>query len=311
MSYQTPFSQELTPGNYRINMPSPVTDASGIYIFTRWQDGNTQNPRTINLQTDFSLIAEYTKQTGGPYQGQTPFLLTLDEGTYTINMPINVVVGSDTYRFKQWEDGSTNPIRQITLNQNLSLRATYELTTVILNIAAGANGSVNPSGAQTLNVGQAYSFNAVSNVGYLIDHWDLDGTNIGSTNPLSLTATVDLNNKLLTAIFTAIPPVQINLNMKITGEGVTTPSSGTQTFNVGDIIQFSAIPNSGFAFKQWTFNGSIYTDNPLSLTITEDMNGKTLTAEFTGPPAPLTSSLLIIAIPVAIIGGYFLLKGKR
>ncbi len=309
MSYQTPYSALLTAGNYRITMAVQIVEGSTQYNFSGWTDGDINNPRTVNLQTNASLMAQYVTSA----LPVTPLIQTLPlGGTYNVSVPASIVSGADTYRFKQWEDGSTNPTRQISLNQNLSLLATYELTTVTLNIIAGANGVVNPSGYQTLNVGQTYSFNAIPDTGYLLDHWDLDGANIGSSNPLSLTATVDLNNKLLTAIFTSIPPVQINLNVNITGKGVTTPSSGTQIFNVGDIIQFSAIPNTGFAFKQWTLNGTTYTENPLNLPITVDMAGKTLTAEFSSP-TPLTSSMLLPALGLlAVVGiGYLATRKKR
>jgi len=58
---------------------------------------------------------------------QTPWSGELEEGTYEIAMPAQVIVGSDTYTFKQWEDGSTNPTRVINLTAPLTVNATYEL----------------------------------------------------------------------------------------------------------------------------------------------------------------------------------------
>jgi len=57
----------------------------------------------------------------------TPWSEPLEEGAYVIEMPASVQVGIETYNFKQWEDGSTNPKRTINLFAEMSLFATYEL----------------------------------------------------------------------------------------------------------------------------------------------------------------------------------------
>jgi hypothetical protein len=57
----------------------------------------------------------------------TPWSGQLDEGTYRVTMPQQVQVGSDVYNFKQWEDGSTNPVRTIDLTSDTTITATYVL----------------------------------------------------------------------------------------------------------------------------------------------------------------------------------------
>jgi hypothetical protein len=61
-----------------------------------------------------------------PPQNMTPWTGTLEEGTYKITVPQQVQVGSDIYNFKQWEDGSTNPVRTISLTADMTITATYE-----------------------------------------------------------------------------------------------------------------------------------------------------------------------------------------
>jgi len=59
----------------------------------------------------------------------TPFLEQLEEGVYEISLPSIITDASNTYNFKQWEDGSTNPTRTVNLTSDMSLMATYELAT--------------------------------------------------------------------------------------------------------------------------------------------------------------------------------------
>jgi len=57
----------------------------------------------------------------------TSYLETLEEGLYTIVMPASATVGVDVYNFSQWEDGSTDPSRNVTLTAGMTLTATYVL----------------------------------------------------------------------------------------------------------------------------------------------------------------------------------------
>lgn len=60
----------------------------------------------------------------------TPWSGSLEEGTYEVEMPSNVLVGSDTYNFVQWEDGSTNPLRTYNHIGEGSLNAEFQLQIV-------------------------------------------------------------------------------------------------------------------------------------------------------------------------------------
>ncbi|MCJ7635664.1 cellulase family glycosylhydrolase [Candidatus Bathyarchaeota archaeon] len=263
------------------------------------------------------LIAKIAEDASPPTTPTTPFFGELKEGVYKVTVPLSIVSGSDTYIFKQWEDGSTNPVRTITLNQNVAITATYELytpppTTITLTIMAGANGSVFPTDTVTMVIGQAYQFQATPDSGYNFDHWDLGGLSKGSSNPLTITATAEMNGQTLTALFTPVPPTPVTIVIAVTGNGTTDLTPGSHEFHVGDTITIAAIPTAGYAFKQWTLNGTTYTDNPLNLPITADMAGKTLTAEFSSP-TPLTSSMLLPALGLlAVVGiGYLATRKKR
>ncbi|MBP5627804.1 hypothetical protein J6X96_06540, partial [bacterium] len=42
-------------------------------------------------------------------------------------------------------------------------------------------------------------------------------------------------------------------------------------YEAGDIITFTAIPNKGYSFVQFTYNEGVYLDNPLVVSPTRDM----------------------------------------
>lgn len=119
------------------------------YVFSHWTINGTTviaNPLTIVISQDIVLVAVYTSVTpnhilnigsningvgftiniGGTIVSYvTPFSGTLEEGTYEITMPNSVMVGSTIYSFSQWENGSTNPVRTVSLTSDTTVTATY------------------------------------------------------------------------------------------------------------------------------------------------------------------------------------------
>ena len=61
----------------------------------------------------------------------TPWTGKLEEETYKITTPLQVIKGEKTYNFVQWEDGSTNPARTINLTAATTIKSAYELTSSI------------------------------------------------------------------------------------------------------------------------------------------------------------------------------------
>ncbi|MBA7714211.1 hypothetical protein ES703_123228 [subsurface metagenome] len=59
----------------------------------------------------------------------SPFERDVEKGTYTMVMPGSIMVGVDEYLFTQWENGSVNPKRTVTIGspQAVNLTATYTL----------------------------------------------------------------------------------------------------------------------------------------------------------------------------------------
>ena len=303
------------------------------YTFSNWVLGtaNVGSTNPLNLTATLDMNGKTLTATSTltpPVQIQLnvatdPMTGTVNPSSGNFNVGSTVqftAIPNSGYIFKQWNLGiatyTVNPLNiSITNDMNgQTLTAIFTKTQVTLTSTAGANGSVAPVGSWILNIGQTYQFTAIPSNGYTFDHWDIGGQNKGSTNPISITATVEMDGATLTAIFTVIPPQQIIVTVAVQGNGTTDLAPGTHEFHAGDTITIAAIPSAGNAFKQWQLDGMTYKDNPLSLPVTTDLNGKTLTAEFVSF-VPTQAGFPIWSIPASIvilIGGYVLSrKGEK
>ena len=81
---------------------------------------------THTLNVDSNPITGVTFTTNG-VQKTTPYSETLDEGIYTVVMPVSVQAGVDIYNFVKWEDESIDPTRSVNLVGDTAIIAYYEL----------------------------------------------------------------------------------------------------------------------------------------------------------------------------------------
>ncbi len=257
------------------------------YRFVGWNDGNTDQERTITVQGAMSITAlfealdSYTvtvqASEGGhvyvSYLGDytTLYSETLYEGTY-IQLQARPV---DGYAFYQWSDGVTDAIRYITVNADVNLTAIfmpYRHLTVAVNDASMGKVTVTgdydfADGVYTAAHGAALTLIAQPNEGYHFAGWS-DGV---QTVQRIVNMTED---KSLTAIFAVntAPVVQYNITVSATDGGSVNDVSGT--YNSGDMIELIATPMEGYEFVQWSDGVST---NPRTLTVT---GNKSLTAIF-------------------------------
>jgi len=74
------------------------------------------------------------------------------------------------------------------------------------------------------------------------------------------------------------PPETYTLTMAVDGNGSTTPSVGSHTYDAGSAVNISATADSGWRFDHWS--GNVADPSSSSTTVTMDSN-KTVTAHFT------------------------------
>ena len=112
------------------------------------------------------------------------------------------------YNFSYWDVDSTpraNGLVTIAVNMNASHTASAHYTkTLTLTIAAESGGSTNPPpGTYVADENSTFQVTATPNANYVLDHWELDGTSVGSENPYSVLMNA---NHTIRAIFVYSPP---------------------------------------------------------------------------------------------------------
>ena len=195
-------------GTYNEGATAMLTaTANSGYHFTQWQDGNTQNPRTVtvtgnatytayfeaNAPTQYSLTVTSANPTMGTVSGGG----TYDEGaTATLTATAN-----SGYHFTQWQDGNTQNPRTVTVTGNATYTAYFEAnapTQYSLTVTSANPTMGTVSGGGTYDEGATATLTATANSGYHFTQWQ-DGN---TQNPRTVTVT---SNATYTAFFEADP----------------------------------------------------------------------------------------------------------
>lgn len=275
------------------------------YEFNCWSDGNTDNPRTINITSNMDLKAVCLTE------GQTLVNLTVTAGengtvsgggVYGSGISASLrAIPNTGYHFVRWNDDNTDNPRTVAVTEDATFTAEFEEHTVVIDDAAeppttlpgygytegshcsicgvtinrrdftywkqittsAENGSV--SGAGIYHYGQTVTLTATPNEGCTFSCWS-DGN---TDNP----RTVSIDWVDYKAICLTEGQTIANLTVSAGNNGTATGGgafiSGTET-----TFTLQAKPNTGYHFVRWS-DGN--TDNPRTLTVSTN---KTLTAEF-------------------------------
>ena len=139
------------------------------YEFVRWSDGSTANPRTLTVTADLTLTAEFAK---------------INIPTYTVTLTCNpehgtvsgggvyqagetatlIATPKDGYEFVRWSDGNTANPRTLTITEDVTLTAEFNLNenAIMLRIICGENliGTLTYNGVLTISgTGDMYNYN--------------------------------------------------------------------------------------------------------------------------------------------------------
>jgi len=166
-------------------------------------------------------------------------------GTYHAGSTATIVATPDSgYRFVQWSDGDTNATRNIVVNSDITLTATFEIATYTVTLTAGTGGTV--SGGGTYAAGTVVTIKATANLGYGFVKWsdgDTNATrNIVVNSDIALTATF----KQYTVYYT------VSLYADDYDLGCCTVSGGG-TYAAGTTITISTSDTCGFCtWVKWS-----------------------------------------------------------
>lgn len=191
-------------------------------------------------------------------------------GTYNQGQSCTVTATPNAgYTFTNWtENGnvvSSQANYTFIVNNNRNLVANFQAQPQNYTITVSANptngGTV--SGGGTYQQGQSCTVTATSNTGYTFSNWTENG-NVVSTQA---NYTFNVNgNRTLVANFTAQQYTITATADPVNGGNVT----GGGTYNYGNSCTLNATPAAGYAFVNWTKNGTqVSTNTSYTFTVTE------------------------------------------
>lgn len=230
------------------------------YHFMHWNDGATNNPRTIVVTNDtvftafFAIDSHYVAansndETYGTISGS---------GQYPYEDTIFLLAqATPHHHFAHWQDGDTTNPRQIVVTQNLVFQAIFQTDShnVVLQPSNDSHGTV--LGEGTYPYGATATIAAIPSEHYHFLQWQ-DGE---TYNPRQITI---LSDTLFVASFvTDSHSVVANSNDETMGN-----VSGGGVFPYGDTVLLfaQATPHHHFAYWQ---DGD--TTNPRQIVVTQDI----------------------------------------
>ena len=264
---------ELTAG--------PITG----YSFSHWNDQNTENPRTVILESDTAFYAYFTKDavkytiTATTYSGQEEYGYVTGGGEYTEGDIVTLTaVANDGYEFDYWGGGSTSNPRVFTATENVEYYAyfkpkQYELAVYLNNTSYGylwyetmhSNSSCK-SYVETLSYGTKVTFTVGAYEGYQFTGWS-DGN---TDNPREFIITD--NFEITANIVEKEKPNYTISTLSNNDDYGYVEGAGSYVENTN--VTITAVAYEGYEFVEWN-DGN--TDNPRYVTATEDI---TYTATF-------------------------------
>ena len=165
------------------------------YMFLQWNDGNTENPRVVTLESDTSFTAYFVS---GDLTVQTTS--NNDEwgtveggGTHPRFSVVTITaVPSENCYFERWSDNEWQNPRSFTLTQDTTFEAIFAIDSSFVQVT-GTDGELvnftiqpNPAGTQiTVTVGQ--------DVGFVAEVIDVRGTIQQRTQSYGQSATLDIS----------------------------------------------------------------------------------------------------------------------
>ncbi len=224
--------------------------------FVRWNDGNTDNPRTITTNGNANYTAyfetyKYSVQvkSDDAARGSAYISKVVKESTIEYNESVGTFdAGSEVflayqanygYHFDKWSDGNTSQQRSFILAKDTTFTATFAKNVYsITKIANSTQGSI--SGVSQAEYLDNVTLTVNPNYGYHFTHWSDGNTN----NPRTFVLTQDTT---FTAEF-AKNTYTISTTSANQEWGTT---AGDTAALYLDEIEISAIPNYGYHFVKW------------------------------------------------------------
>jgi hypothetical protein len=168
---------------------------------------------------------------------------------------------------------------------NHTIAATFAITTYTITASAGANGSISPSGAVSVNSGASKTFTITPNSGYSVASVLVDGTSVGAVTTYTFTNVTAAHT--ISASFSAIL-YTLTITKAGSGGGTVTNNPPGSTFGPGTVVTLTASPDADSDFAGWS-GGCSGTQVSCSLPMNSNVN---VTATFAAKDSPTKVTLM-------------------
>ena len=176
------------------------------YHFTRWNDYDTENPRTVLATTDviYTAFFEPNTYTVTVHSDNTEQGSVSGSGTTNYLGPRTIYATPATgYHFSHWSDGDSNASRTITVTQDTVLTAFFEINSYTLTVLPNVENLGSVTGSGTYTHGSQATVTATPTQGNRFDRWN--------DNNLLASRTVTMTSNLqLVAVFVPIDTVHVH-----------------------------------------------------------------------------------------------------
>lgn len=253
--------------------------ANSGYTFVNWTENGTQVSTNANytftVNGNRNLVANFQAQpqqytinvSASPSNGGN----VTGGGTYQQGQTCTVSATANSgYTFVNWtENGtqvSTNANYSFTVTNNRNLVAHFTTQNYVITAMADPTAGGTVTGSGGYNYGESCTLTATANAGYTFINWTKNGTQVSTNQTYTFTIT---ESATYIAHFSA-QSYTITTASSPSNGGTTT---GGGTYNHGQTCTVMASTANGYAFTNWTENGTqVSTNANYSFTVTSNRN---------------------------------------
>ena len=241
------------------NVFTLTATANDNYHFDHWNDGNTDNPRTVILAESATFTAyfapnQYTVSVTASGNGTAEGGDTVDYLGEAV-LTATPATGYTFMGWKKWQNNgwstdyysTANPLT-VQVTEDMQFQAVFERTRHTVTAIANDSTMGYVTGGGEVQYGTSTTLRAYAHTGYRFIGWS-DGYTSTNRNVSVVSDTT------FTANFEAIPQYSLSLGVNNPAMGSV---SGGGTYYEGNKATFTATPNVGYRFTGWSDGVSSY-----------------------------------------------------
>ena len=257
-----------------VSAPSTPTLKSGVTVSNGTPVFNGPKSYLNATVTGGSSVSLSQYSSGGGGGSTGPFTVTASAspaaggtvtgaGTYTAHSLCTLTATANTgYTFDNWTRNgsvaSTDPTYSFYVTEASTCVAyfTQQITSYTITASANPTNGGTVTGAGSYPSGSTATLKAIANTGYIFTNWTKDGSVVSTDASYSFTVS---ENASYVANFTVAPQYSITVTANPTEGGTVT---GAGNYYQGTSVTLTATANTGYAFVNWTKNGTQVSTNP-------------------------------------------------